>query len=240
MLLFLLVIIPILLHVSVWADQVSITALPLYSEASDDDQLCVYSGYTSYITSYGCQLNDPANCLCTEASKSYKVASAISNCAYGVAQTVSTASTATQIWASYCLTNAGVSARDQTLLQDFALFTQATFDIGYCATSVTSRYSRSYGCDFLTPAACLCATSQSSSAIESAISSCASDAVVSDIQISTIGELWGSYCKNNTATTATRVIGAVITPSASTDAAAASSAASSAAPSSIATFQTSK
>ena len=215
----------ILLGAFTKADQISITALPLYSQADLQVQLCVTSGYKSYITSYGCALDDPATCLCTDASKSYRAASAISTCIYDVASPISTASTATEIWASYCLTNAGIHARDQTLLQDFALFTQATWNIRDCATSVTSSYSKADGCDFLTPASCLCATSASSSAIQSAMLSCASEENVSDIQVSTIAELWSSYCQNNTATSATRFFSAVAAVTTSADPGVVSSAA---------------
>ncbi|MCJ1283126.1 hypothetical protein MMC26_002453 [Xylographa opegraphella] len=221
---------------SVHADQIAITDLPLYSEATLDVRLCVSTQHSDYISSYGCTVTNPAGCLCSDASSSYRVASAISDCIGGVVDWSSGRSefiTATQIFASYCLTNAGISARDQTLLQDFPLYSRAQWELAFCATSLSSSFSTAFGCDFYTPAACLCGTSQSSIMIQSAMFSCASEAVISSqFSASTITELWSSYCAANLATSATRSIDAAVTESGSAPTGAA---ASSAAPSATAT-----
>ncbi|MCJ1401665.1 hypothetical protein MMC11_004882 [Xylographa trunciseda] len=218
---------------STYADQIAITNLPLYSRATDDVQLCVYTQQSDYIGSYGCTVTNPAGCLCSDASSSYRVASAISNCINEVIDWSMGRSefiTATQIFASYCLTNAGVSARDETLLQDIPLYTRGGFDIANCALSLSSAYSTSLGCDFNTPAVCLCG--ESSSVIQSAMLSCASQEILYSPQFvaSTITELWSSYCSVNIATTATRTIEAIVTQPGS----AATGAASSAVPSATA------
>ena len=217
------------------ADQIAITNLPLYSRANLDVQLCVYTQQSDYITSYGCTVTDPAGCLCTDSSSSYRVASAISSCIDVVVNSESGRSeytTATGIFASYCLTNAGVSARDETLLQDIPLYTRGDFGIANCALSLTSAFSTSLGCDFNTPAPCLCGSS--SSVIQSEMLSCASQEIYDSAQFiaSTITELWSSYCSVNLATSATRVIEAISTqPGSAPTGAAASSAAPSATPS---------
>ena len=212
---------------AVQGDQIPITDIPLYSQVELGIQDCVVTATSVYISSYGCPLDTPAQCLCTDASKSYKVASYLRSCGTVVAETLSDVTTATQILASYCLTNAGVSAHDQTLLQDFSIYNQASFGIQFCATSITSQYSKSYGCDFVTPAACLCSSSQSS-AIQDALLSCASQGDVSASQRSTLSLLFGSYCDANLATSATRNIGAPITASGSSPTGTLSSAAPSA------------
>ncbi|MCJ1377855.1 hypothetical protein MMC17_000951 [Xylographa soralifera] len=221
-----------------FADQIAITDLPLYNEANLDVRDCVYTEQSDFISSYGCTVTNPAACLCSNSSSSYRVASAVSNCIDGVVDWSdgrSDFNTATAIFASYCLTNAGISARDETLLQDFALYSRAPADLGGCAASVSSSYSTALGCDFYTPAACLCGSSQSSVMIQSAMLSCASEELNSpQLVASTITELWSSYCSANLATSATRSIEAVATEPGSASTAAASSAASSAAPSATA------
>ncbi|MCJ1434228.1 hypothetical protein MMC27_003595 [Xylographa pallens] len=223
---------------SVYADQIAITDLPLYNEATTDVRDCVYTEHSDYITSYGCTVTNPAACLCSNATSSYHVASAISHCLGGIAETDrSEFITATEIFASYCLTNAGISARDETLLQDFALYSRATWYIGNCATSVSSSYSTALGCDFYTPAACLCGSTQSAT-IQSAMLSCASQELdQAQLVASTITELWSSYCSANLATSAARSIEAVATESGS---APTQAAASSAAPSATASTPMSK
>ena len=221
--------ITLLLHSSIaQVDQVPITDIQLYSQVAEDIQLCVSSELSTYSTSFGCSASGLAKCICLDSSKSYKVASGIRTCGEEVAETTSDVTTGTLILASYCLTNAGVSARDQTLLEDFPIFNQATFGIRYCAPSITSVYSKSYGCDFVTPAGCLCSNSQSSSAIQDAMLSCASQENVSVTQRSTASILWSSYCNINLATSATRQINAVTTASGSSPTGLLSSAAPSA------------
>ncbi|MCJ1314932.1 hypothetical protein MMC15_000246 [Xylographa vitiligo] len=220
---------------STYADQIAITDLPLYNEATIDVRDCVYTEQSDFISTYGCTVTDPAECLCSNATSSYHVASAISSCIeelvdwdMGRSEII----TATEIFASYCLTNAGISARDQTLLQDFALYSRAPANLGFCAKSISSSYSTALGCDFYTPAECLCGDSQTSTMIQSAMLSCASDELnTPQLVASTITELWSSYCSANLATTATRSIEAVTTEPGSAATAAASSAAPSAAPS---------
>lgn len=225
---------------STYADQIAISDLPLFSRAGSRVQRCIQIEQSSYIRTYGCTLTNPAPCLCSEASSSYRVASAISDCVdVGVLWTDgrSDYTTATQIFASYCLTNAGISARDETLLQDFPVFTQGPSEVAGCATSISSEYMRSYGCDFYNPAACLCGISQSSFVVQSEMLSCASRRLYNSLsKVSTIAELWSSYCVANLATSATRQLGAVITQSDS----APTGAASSAVPSATASRPTSK
>ena len=236
--LFAVLLAPFFLH-SICADQIAITDLSLYSRATYDVQLCIQSQQSSYIKTYGCTVTNPAACLCSDASSSYRLASAISNCVDVVlgSSDRSQFTTATQILASYCLTNAGISARDETLLQDFPIYSQGPREVADCATTVSSANSRALGCDFYTPAACLCANTQSSFKIQSSMLSCASGRLYdSQTLVSTITELWSSYCAANIATSATRKLGAVITQSGS----APTRTVSSAAPSATASTPTSK
>ena len=223
---------PLFFPHSTCADQIAITDLPLFSRATDYVQLCIQSQQSTYIRTYGCTVTNPAACLCSDSSSSYRVASAISDCVDADLMWTdgrSQYTTATEILASYCLTNAGISARDETLLQDFPIYSQGPWQIAYCATSISSAHSRALGCDFYTRAACLCGTSQSSFAIQSSMLSCASQELYySQSLASTITELWSSYCVANIATSATRQHEAVITQSGSAPTGASLSAAPSA------------
>ncbi|MCJ1300873.1 WD repeat-containing protein 26 [Hypocenomyce scalaris] len=209
------------------ADAIPITALSLYSEAGLDVQLCVYSQFTDYQTTYDCtDPNNQASCMCTDSSSSYRVASAISSCALVVIDTPSQSSTATQIWADFCLTDGGVSAVDETLLQDFKLYNEMTFPIQFCATSITSAYSTSLGCEFVAPASCLCGNSQSSQAMAAAMSSCASAGVYPQVSLaSSITELLDQYCSANLQTSTFRELGVSVTLTMAAGARATSSAA---------------
>ncbi|MCJ1393137.1 hypothetical protein MMC18_006009 [Xylographa bjoerkii] len=200
--------------ISTSADQIAITDLPLFTRADFDVKYCVSAEQLDWISTFGCAVTNPAACLCSDSSTSYRVASAISDCVdgeIGWSDGRSDLITATGIFASYCLTNAGISAHDETLLEDFSIYTEGPAQIANCARSVSSAYSTSLGCDFYTPAACLCG--QSSFVIQSAMLSCASEDVIYSPQFvaSTITELWSSYCSVNLAHPATRQDEPIIT-----------------------------
>ena len=78
------------------------------------------------------------------------------------------------------------------------IYTQATGYVGSCASSASSSYITSYGCNsFSNPGPCLCTNELSSSKIASAISSCGwyIDLALSDINSAT--SLWRDYCRTN-------------------------------------------
>ena len=78
------------------------------------------------------------------------------------------------------------------------IYTQATGYVGSCASSASSTFITSFGCDsFSNPGPCLCTNELSSSKIAYEISSCAHyiDLAHSDVYSAT--QLWRDYCRTN-------------------------------------------
>jgi hypothetical protein len=162
-----------------WQSHCSLGLLPL-----PNSMICLYSNFPytprptggsaaspTYSISFGCPPVNPAACLCTIAISSLEIATEISICLQGLVSHTDK-STATALWASYCRTNAGVSARDETVVQDIPLYTEALGWVGSCVTGNTASYITSYGCTEATRAPCLCSDPASSQAVGSAISTC--------------------------------------------------------------------
>jgi hypothetical protein len=141
---------------------VPLSAFPIYTEAIEGVGSCVASASSTYSTSFGCPAVNPAACLCTNAASSLQVATAIRTCVTDSDLSKQQTTSATELWAHYCLTNTGVSAHDETLVDDLPLFTQVTTGIAVCVTSVTESFITSYGCTDVTKAPCLCSDPSSS------------------------------------------------------------------------------
>ncbi|KAJ9657017.1 hypothetical protein H2198_004617 [Neophaeococcomyces mojaviensis] len=195
----------------VLGDEFPLTRFPLYTQLTQAAAYCASSVSRTYRVSYGCDSVTPAGCLCTNAVSSSKVAYAIQSC-IGDYYDRSILTSATQLWASYCLTNAGVSAQDETILQDIPLYTQATFTVGYCVERQTALFITSFGCDDYTKAPCMCGNSASSMRVNDAIQSCVGTYV--DGAQGTASALWSSYCDLNLKQPAVRSVGAPVSVSA--------------------------
>ena len=192
------------------ADELPLSDFPLFHQASQWYGVCASSYSSIFSTSFGCDPVSPAACLCTDAAKSLKIASNIRSCAYVLAADASTEPrTATSLWASYCLTNAGVSARDETLLEDMPFFTQVGSWVREIAAEQTSSYIITYGCSEYTKVPCLCGNSASSFAIQEAIKTGISQGFQSDSDaLMTSGSaLFSSFCAINLKQPAVRSIG---------------------------------
>ena len=186
------------------ADEFPLSRFPLFTQATSLVGSCVSSVSSVFSTSLGCPKQNPAACLCTDALKSSSIAYRIRTCGM-LFLSENERTTATNLWASYCLTNAGVSAHDESLMQDIPYFTQVTNWVAVCATSHTSQFISSFGCNDYTKAPCLCGTA-SSERLLSAMTRCASVASGIDAAES----LFRAYCDLNRKSPATRSIGAPI------------------------------
>ena len=194
------------------ADDLPLSRFPLYTRVIAYVGMCANS-YSSVVSkSQGCPQQNPAACLCTDAKISANVASGIADCVAGLPFTDQT--TATQLWASYCLTNAGVSARDETQFINIPLYTQVAKGGGvitYCVTGASQAFAVSFGCTDYTKAPCLCANTASSYKVASRITECVHGAGTSEEAILAASSIWDSYCKVNLETPAARTVGAPVT-----------------------------
>src|SRR5436190_15135169 len=190
------------------ADDLPLTRFPLFTQAASLIGNCASSISARSSTSLGCHKQTPAVCLCNDPSKSLQIAHSILDCVSILPPKDST--TATQLRASYCLTNAGVSARDETRIQDIPLYTQVISGVQSCATSLTSMAINSFGCEQWTKASCLCADSSTFTRLSSLIQACVSSGGLSVEEQNTAGGLWSSFCEANLKQPATRIIGAPI------------------------------
>ena len=190
----------------VTAEDFPLSKFPLYAQANSWVRSCVNSISPIYSTSFGCSQN-PASCLCTDASKSSRVAQAIRNCvgidSINIAASYSHITTAASLWASYCLTNAGVSARDETYIQDIPLYTRVDSWVRSCAFEQYWTDVETFGCGDYTKAPCLC---QSASSVKhmSLLRNRIFGAGTSLDREESASQLWSSYCNVNLATPAVR------------------------------------
>jgi hypothetical protein len=185
-------------------DPFPITSLPLWLEATGPVQFCVTTQTSNYATSLGCTELSPASCFCVNATASYSIARAISSCVLDVGEPASQITTATHIFADYCLTNANVSAQDETLIQDIPLYKM--FRGAGCATDMTSSFSTAHGCDFVTPAPCLCGNATSSYSLAQSMVSCMTDAGIASSLWTSVTLLFSSYCSINLHNPANRTV----------------------------------
>ena len=192
----------------VFADELPLSEFPLFTQATAWVGKCVASYSSTLSISFGCPSFTPAACLCTDAKKSLQVASSIRRCVRNGGLDITETTTATQLWAD-CLTNAGVSARDETLLEDIPLFTQVTAWVRTCAASQTDLYVTSLGCNDYTKAPCMCGDSTNSFMVQSAIQSCLKGGLLADSvkEMASGSLLWSSFCAINLEQAATRSIG---------------------------------
>jgi len=102
---------------------------------------------------------------------------------------------------------------DELPVSQFPLFTQVTSWIRTCASSETSLFITSFGCDDYTRAPCLCGNSASSLAVQSAIQDCISSGGEESSQQATGSMLWSSFCEVNLKQAATRTVGKPISVS---------------------------
>jgi hypothetical protein len=201
-----LILLSVLLSIPLVAgqDPFPITGLPLWSEADGRVQFCVTTQTANYVTSLGCTELSPASCFCVNATASYSIASAISSCVLDIGESASQVTTATHIFADYCLTNANVSAQDETLIQDIPLYKM--FRGAGCATDMTSSFSIAHGCDFVTPAPCLCDNATSSYSLAQSMVSCMTDEGIASSLWTSVTLLFSSYCSINLRSPANRTV----------------------------------
>ena len=193
------------------AADVPLSRFPVFTQATYWVGNCASTASKLFSTSFGCPSQDPARCLCTDASKSSRVVSGIRSCAsyYVADKGVTDLSTATQLWASYCQTNAGVSARDESQLEDVPMYTRVTNMITICATSWTDRFISTFGCDSYTKAPCLCQSVSSDQLLDSIVR-CASGVVNDNRNDASASQLFKSYCDMNFNAPASRTVGAPV------------------------------
>lgn len=203
-----LVLVRLLAFIPAVLGEIPLTQFAEYTQLPFQGRFCISSVPATYRVSFGCDLNTPAACLCTDPASSLQIATALRNCIGDQPTYYATISSVTQLWSSYCLTNAGVSAQDETILQDIPLFTQATNMVRYCASSATSSFITKFGCDAYTKAPCLCGTSASSMMVNNAVGSCVGTYDPDDMQ--TASMLWSSYCDVNLRQPVARTVGAPI------------------------------
>ena len=203
-----------LLFISIAAaahEDIPLSLFPLYKQATFDVGFCASSASSTLSISFGCPNSNPAACLCTNAASSLQVATLIRSCV-AEEETNKQTTTATELWASYCLTNAGVSARDETLVDDLPLFTQVSEQVAYCVTQNTETFITSYGCNGVERAPCLCDDPASSQAVVDAISTCIVDGVATSQSLSG-SALFSSFCEVNLQRAPTRTVGQPISVS---------------------------
>jgi hypothetical protein len=189
------------------SDEVAITKLSLFQQAQEFVQYCLTQQSLAYSATYECPTVTPADCLCATASVSHRIVTGIESCVTDGIGKYSDLTTATQIWADYCSTNAGVSAKDEVPLLDIPLYHQGENFIAYCAENAWSKYSMNYNCDFVTPAPCLCTSTALSFEIVNSIMTCVTDGGKDVTDVSTASALWNSYCAVNLENPATRTVG---------------------------------
>jgi len=197
----------LLLVVAVLGNEIALTQFPVYTQMTFTAAYCASSASSTYRISYGCDYASPAACLCTNALSSSKIVYAIGSCIGNTDRSI--VASATSLWASYCLTNAGVSAQDETLLQDIPIYTQVTNMVRFCATQATASFITSFGCNDYTKAPCLCGNSASSLMVRNSIQSCVGTYYGEDQEASAT-MLWSSFCGLNLQQPAVRSVGAPI------------------------------
>lgn len=181
------------------AAEVALSEFPVYTQVTRAVVSCVQEWSSSLSVSYGC----PANagiCLCTDALKSRRATLSIRSCAIGYGST--NAHTATELWRSYCSVNGGVSARDETIVEDIPIFTQVDANIASCVTDKTASFVVTFGCTEYTKAQCLCGAVENYDSVRTAINTC----LYSTYYQASARSLWSSYCDVNLKTPAQRVV----------------------------------
>lgn len=180
--------------------EVPLSAFPVYSQVSVWARNCVVQWSETLSISYGCP-NDAAACLCTDALKSQRGALSIRSCASVAGST--NAYTATELWRSYCSINAGVSALDETLINDLPLFTRVTAEVTRCVMSEAMDFAQTFGCNDYTKAPCLCGATDNYNTVQGAINAC----LLYTSNRPSASALWSAYCDVNLKTPAQRSIG---------------------------------
>ena len=182
------------------ASDLPLSKFPAYKQATPAVGSCVESWLTTLSRSFGCSDN-PATCLCTDADKSQRAATSIRSCARYYDS--SNMSTATKLWASYCSVNAGISARDELLMQDFQPYISGGNSVQYCATSITDAQKTTLACTNYPYASCLCNASEGNfGKMEAEFSSCAFN---SDVRPTALA-VWSAWCSVNIQTPGIRQI----------------------------------
>lgn len=134
-----------------------LTAFPQYRQ-STWAATCLQRNIATFSTALGCSDN-PATCLCTNEAQSLSIARAVRICITRGGLPVSATTFATEFWASYCRTNAGVIATDEILFENIGLITRMGDYLSSCLTRVSAMMITTLGCDNWTKAPCLCSSS---------------------------------------------------------------------------------